>query len=109
MILRENFPALRFRRQVPIRSYFVDFVSHRARLVIEADGGQHCDAIDAQRTKVIETEGYHVIRFWNHEILGNSEGVATSIADTLRDRSPPLQPSLIKGEGARSEAARWPV
>ena len=100
-ILRENFPEARFRRQVPIRHYVVDFASHRAKLIVEADGGQHCAERDTPRTKEIESEGYSIIRFWNHDILGNSDGVAFVIAEALHDRSPPPQPSPIKGEGVR--------
>ena len=40
-LLRERFPDGRFRRQVPILRYIVDFASHREELVIEIDGGQH--------------------------------------------------------------------
>ncbi len=99
-LLREFFPEARFRRQVPLRRYVVDFASHRARLVIECDGGQHDEAADAERTKLIEAEGYRVIRFWNHDVLGNAEGVHSVIASALLERHP--HPSLpIKGEGAR--------
>jgi very-short-patch-repair endonuclease len=63
LLLRENFPEERFRRQVPIRQFIVDFASHRAKIVIEADGGQHEDAIDAPRTAVIEADGYRILRF----------------------------------------------
>jgi len=64
--LREAFPEHHFRRQVPIRHFIADFASHRTRLVIEVDGGQHSQARDAERTKVIENEGYRVVRFWNN-------------------------------------------
>jgi len=97
-ILREAFPEARFRRQVPLRHYVVDFASHRARLVIECDGGQHNEDVDAHRTQQIEAEGYCVLRFWNNEILGNPDGVHSVIASALRDRHPhPTSP--IKGEG----------
>ena len=70
-LLRENFLEARFRRQAPIRHYIADFASHRIKLVIEVDGGQHSAELDADRTTVIEAEGYRVLRFWNHEVLGN--------------------------------------
>jgi very-short-patch-repair endonuclease len=88
-LLRASFPDARFRRQVPIRKFIVDFASHRSRLVVEADGGQHNEAIDANRTRLIEAEGYRVIRFWNNEILQNPDGVLTAIAGALCDGSPP--------------------
>lgn len=87
-LLQEAFPEFRFRKQVPIRHYIVDFASHSARLVIEVDGGQHNDEVDAARTAVIEAEGYRVIRFWNHDVLGNREGVFLTIEVALRDHHP---------------------
>jgi very-short-patch-repair endonuclease len=87
-LLRESFPEARFRRQVPLRHYIVDFASHRTHLVIECDGGQHNRKVDAERTRLIEAEGYRVIRFWNHDVLGNPEGVHSIIAAALRDRHP---------------------
>jgi very-short-patch-repair endonuclease len=87
-LLRASFPEAHFRRQVPLRHYIADFVSHRARLVIECDGGQHSDEVDAERTRLIEAEGYQVIRFWNHDVLGNPDGVHTIIATALHDRHP---------------------
>ena len=85
-LLRECFPEQHFRRQVPIRHFIADFASHRARLVIEADGGQHNKAVDGARTRTIEEEGYRVIRFWNHDVLGNRDGVWTMIHAALRER-----------------------
>ena len=85
-LLREAFPEARFRRQVPLRRYFADFASHRARVVIECDGGQHGDGVDAERTRLIEAEGYRVLRFWNSDVLGNAEGVCARIAEVLAER-----------------------
>jgi very-short-patch-repair endonuclease len=69
-ILREAFPDARFRRQVPLHHFIAEFASHRARLVIECDGGQHSKETDAQRTRLIEAGGYRVLRFWNNDVLG---------------------------------------
>lgn len=88
-LLRQCFPDAHFRRQVPIRNFIADFVSHQTRLVIEADGGQHAAERDAHRTQIIEAEGYRLLRFWNHDILTNDDGVATAIACALDARSPP--------------------
>jgi len=96
-LLRENFPSARFRRQVPLRRYIADFASHRVRLVIEIDGGQHDEARDAARTKLIEREGYRVLRFWNNDVLGNPDGVLATVDTTLREQHPHLA-SPIKGE-----------
>jgi hypothetical protein len=55
-------------------------------LIIEADGGQHDQSsADAQRTAWLERRGWRVVRFWNNDILTNSEGVLTTILDALRD------------------------
>ncbi|HEX9490080.1 MAG TPA: endonuclease domain-containing protein [Stellaceae bacterium] len=76
----------KFRRQHPIGGFVVDFACTKHHLVIEADGGQHDQsATDAQRTAWLESGGWRVIRFWNNDILTNSEGVLTTILDALRD------------------------
>ncbi len=96
-LLRESFPDAHFRFQVPLRMFTADFASHRARLVIEVDGGQHRPERDAGRTRLIEAEGYRVIRFWNHEVLGDPEGVWTAVADALHDRHPLPSPPPSRG------------
>jgi very-short-patch-repair endonuclease len=53
--------------------------------VIEVDGGQHASAraYDEARTRFIEGEGYRLLRFWNNEVLGNTEGVVRTIASAI--------------------------
>jgi very-short-patch-repair endonuclease len=87
-LLRESFPAAYFRRQVPIRHFIADFASYRAKLVIEVDGGQHEGDVDAERTSIIEAEGYRMLRVWNNDVLGNPDGVWSVIDGVLRDRHP---------------------
>lgn len=110
-ILREFYPEARWRRQVPLRHYIADFVSHALRIVIEIDGGQHSAEADARRTAAIESEGYRVIRFWNNEVLENGEGCMIRLGQLLRRGHPhptatserarkSSHPSPIKGEGA---------
>ncbi|MCG8428671.1 MAG: endonuclease domain-containing protein, partial [Chromatiales bacterium] len=84
----------KFRRQVVIEPYIVDFVCLEAKLIIEADGGQHADQqeYDARRTAKLEAMGYTVIRFWNHEILGELDSVLERIALVLIEIPSP-QPS----------------
>lgn len=96
-LLRTAFSEWRFRRQVPFRQYIADFASHRAQLVIEVDGGQHKDEIDAPRTAIIEADGYRLIRFWNNDVLSNIDGVAILLAKALAEASPP--PNLPPSRG----------
>lgn len=98
-VLRENFPGYHFRKQVPFGPYIADFASHGAKLVIEVDGGQHAEqqAYDAKRTAFLEGEGYAVLRFWNNDVLANTEGVMTQISLSLREREGATQSR--KGEG----------
>ncbi len=86
--------GFKFRRQVVIEPYIVDFVCLDAKLIIEADGGQHADqaAYDGRRTAKLESMGYRVMRFWNHEILGELPGVLEQIASALLE-APSPQPS----------------
>jgi very-short-patch-repair endonuclease len=101
--LRENMPNEKWRRQVPIGPYFADFVSHRAKLIIELDGSQHADAIeaDAARTSFLKSQGYRVLRFWNNEVMRNLDGVLTVIAAAL--------PSPLVGEGGAKRRMRGPA
>ena len=96
-LLRESFPEARFRRQVPLRHFIADFASHRERLVIEVDGGQHEAMVDAGRTSLIVAEGYRVIRFWNNEVLGNPEGVWAAIDRALHGGHPHPDPPPSRG------------
>ncbi len=72
----------KFRRQVPILDYVVDFVSTDARLIIELDGGQHVERTveDEKRSRELEAAGHIVVRFWNAEIFENLDGVLETIA-----------------------------
>jgi very-short-patch-repair endonuclease len=81
----------KFRRQVVIVPYIVDFICLEARLIIEVDGGQHGGRLvyDARRTVRLESKGYRVIRFWNHEVLGELEGVLEQIRAALIEAPSP--------------------
>jgi very-short-patch-repair endonuclease len=77
--------GVKFKRQKPIAGYIVDFVTLDFKLIVEIDGGQHAEraAEDAIRTKVLKECGYHVVRFWNHDVLGNIEGVLEALIQEL--------------------------
>jgi very-short-patch-repair endonuclease len=74
-----------FRRQALIGPFIVDFASRRAKLVVEVDGGQHDTQRNADdaRTRYFEARGYRVLRFWNHEVLCNLDGVLSVIQSVL--------------------------
>jgi very-short-patch-repair endonuclease len=89
----------KFKRQVPVAGYVVDFLCADARLIVELDGGQHAvrAAADNKRTEVLEAAGYLVLRFWNNDVFENIDGVLEEIVATLRPRSPHPNP-LPNGE-----------
>ncbi|MCW2361505.1 MULTISPECIES: endonuclease domain-containing protein [Sphingobium] len=82
----------RFNRQVCIGPYVCDFVARTPRLIVEVDGGQHDEdgEMDQARTAWLEAQGYQVLRFWNHDVLGNVEGIALEIERALAALPQPL-------------------
>jgi very-short-patch-repair endonuclease len=96
-----------FRRQALVGPFIVDFASRKAKLVIELDGGQHDwqQASDALRTHQIEAAGYRVLRFCNHDVVGNLEGV---LNETQRVLPPTPDPSPREGGEPRQRAKRAP-
>ena len=87
--------GFRFRRQVPVHGYVVDFSCPQAKLAIEVDGGQHAlqSGYDAQRTAMLERYGYRVLRYWNHDVLQRAEDVVADIHRHLTREFTPPQPS----------------
>ena len=69
--------GIKFRRQQPIGNFIVDFISFEKRLIIELDGGQHTEnrRKDLKRDLCLSANGFKVLRFWNHDVLTNIEGV----------------------------------
>ena len=98
--------GLRFRRQVPIGFYVVDFACLSARLIIEADGGVHDLRTfdDAKRDAWLTSQGFRVLRFPNNRILDRPHEVLAAIRDAV-DKPPSvrlrLPPSPEMGEGIR--------
>jgi len=84
-VLRSRqFEGHKFRRQAPLGPYIADFCCFEARLIIEVDGGQHSgSAADEGRDVWFEAQNFRVIRFWNHEVLSNIEGVAEKFTSML--------------------------
>jgi very-short-patch-repair endonuclease len=99
--------GLKFKRQVPIDKYVVDFCSAEAKLIIELDGGQHATRDETNRTAILEVMGYLVLRFWNNDVLQNTEGVLEEILNTANrhPQEPPHPVPLPSGERERCVSA----
>jgi very-short-patch-repair endonuclease len=96
-ILRSKSMGVKFRRQAVIGRYVVDFVCFEKRLIIEVDGGQHCqNSKDIIRDQWLKSQGYDVMRFWNNEVLENLDGVFEVLEARLNSPSPSL-PTLRGG------------
>jgi very-short-patch-repair endonuclease len=99
--------GFKFRRQVKMDRYIVDFYCSAANLIVEVDGGQHAENIeyDNKRTAWLNARGHRVIRFWNNEVHDNIEGVLEQIHIELHrsvSLDPPSQPSPARREGVTS-------
>ncbi|MGH6769047.1 MAG: endonuclease domain-containing protein [Xanthobacteraceae bacterium] len=93
----------KFRRQKSLNGFVVDFCCPDAKLVVELDGGQHSERQpqDERRTRNLEASGYLVLRFWNHDVLQNTDGVLEEILDTINQQQalePPHPTPLPVGE-----------
>jgi very-short-patch-repair endonuclease len=99
----------KFRRQVPLGPYVVDFVCFQSKVIVELDGSQHADSkSDMVRDQYFKDRGYRLLRFWNSDVMNNQDGILQRIVE-LTDPSPgaPLRgapPSPSRGEGKRKAA-----
>jgi len=82
----------KFRRQQLLGRYIVDFVCLEKRVVIEVDGGQHSQRVDAERDAWLRNEGFIVLRFWNNEVLKDIDAVKEVVLKSLQS-TPYLNPS----------------
>ncbi|HEY0112775.1 MAG TPA: endonuclease domain-containing protein [Allosphingosinicella sp.] len=97
----------KFKRQWTLGPYVVDFCCWEQRLVVEVDGSQHSDEIDAPRTEWLNSRGYRVIRFWNNDVVTNMDGVLQTILAALKTHPHP-NPLPQAGEGANEAPGRTP-
>ena len=83
-----QFLNLKFRRQLPLGNYFVDFACQSLKVIIELDGSQHMDNVsyDEKRTLHLKSLGYLVIRFWNNQVLNEMPVVLEALTLTLSQR-----------------------
>ena len=86
----KDYPV-QFKRQFPIGNYIVDFYCHKAKLVIELDGSQHCTpeeiAYDQRRTAYLEQQGLLVLRHSNLDVMAQFRAVCDNIDLAVRDRT----------------------
>ena len=97
----------KFRRQQPLGNYIVDFVCLAKKIVVEIDGGQHAEQrdYDGKRDAWLHEQGFIVLRFWNHDVLGSVESVAEKIYETAKS-TPFLSPSPQGGRKRKRSALR---
>ena len=87
LLRAKQMEGLKFKRQVPIDGYIVDFVCFEARLIVEADGGQHSESSrDTERDAHFESQNLMTLRVWNNDILQNPEGVISEILRVAKSR-----------------------
>jgi very-short-patch-repair endonuclease len=91
---------LKFRRQEPIGNYIVDFVCFGKDLIIEVDRGQHSEAVDSGRDAWLRSQGFDVLRFWNHDVLQNIDGVLEVILRACSQGTPSPTPPIKGGATA---------
>ncbi|MXO73883.1 DUF559 domain-containing protein [Altererythrobacter aerius] len=104
----KRFVAVKFRRQKVIQDerhrYIVDFAANDPKLVIELDGDTHaaCARYDAARTTFLEIKGYQVLRYSNHDVTRNMDGVLQHLAGVIAQlqSQPPLPTLSPEGERA---------
>ena len=94
-----QFEKFKFRRQHPIGVYIVDFVCLEQKLIVELDGGHHAGQTlyDARRTKALQDKGFRVLRYWNNDVLNNTNAVLETILAEM-NASPSPSPSPRSGE-----------
>ncbi|SEE39101.1 Very-short-patch-repair endonuclease [Rhizobiales bacterium GAS191] len=82
--------GLKFRRQVPIGDYVVDFLCVEHRLVVELDGAPHDDPTqkqhDARRDAELHERGYRVLRFPNDVVIGGGDIVLERIRAAIGEK-----------------------
>ncbi|UUL83701.1 endonuclease domain-containing protein [Sphingomonas qomolangmaensis] len=95
-----RFAGVKFRRQKVIGPFIVDFASRVPMLVVEIDGDTHAERTieDDDRSRFLEQQGYRVIRYTNHEVMTNLEGVLTHLAGVVA--TAPLPTLSPEGERA---------
>ncbi|WP_249225639.1 endonuclease domain-containing protein [Tardiphaga alba] len=111
LLRAHRFQGFKFKRQVPVGPFVIDFACMGLKVLIEVDGGQHAEnEADLRRTKWLESRGFRVLRFWNNEVLKNTGAVLEEILSAVTVDSPspgaPLRgrhPLPHAGEGKKEQ------
>jgi len=107
VLRNRNFHNYKFRRQMGLGNYIVDFVCFPARLIVELDGRGHAEQqkYDAARTQWLNSQGFRVVRFWNR---GMEEDINVVMETTLRRlrEVPPHPPTPSPARGEREKEVR---
>jgi very-short-patch-repair endonuclease len=77
--------GIHFRRQFAIGKNIVDFCAPYIKLVVKVDGSPHLNQqdYDDERTVFLESKGYHVLRFWNGDVLNDIEGIMSVVVKEI--------------------------
>lgn len=113
LLRNKRLDGWKWKRQQPLGPYIVDFICFEARLIVEADGSQHIDsASDLVRDAWLRGQNFRLMRFFNNDILAESDSVLTAIlaaltasagASSPAECSPSPQPSPARGEGEEGQ------
>ncbi|WP_291397718.1 endonuclease domain-containing protein [Devosia sp.] len=104
-ILRNRrFVGHKFRRQVPIGRFIVDFMCPKAMLIVELDGSQHAESThDLVRDNRLKSLGYRILRVWNNELSDNRDGVLEAVWQALSSFPSPRPSGTPLPQGERGE------
>lgn len=85
-IRNRQLDGFKFKRQVPLDGYILDFVCFDARLIVEVDGFQHAEnKRDLARDAFFRGQGFRILRFWNEEVVKNLDAVCLAILAKLKN------------------------
>jgi len=78
----------KFRRQFPVERFIADFACPDGKLIVELDGSQHAvnSQADGERTRILNSCGYRVVRYWNADVLSDTANVLEDILAHLEQR-----------------------
>jgi len=102
LLRSRSLAGYKFRRQQRMGPYVTDFCCFRPRLIVELDGSQHMEQVgyDQRRTDFLKSEGFHVMRFWDNQVLNETDSVLEVILKALTAAPSPL-PSPTLGRGGK--------